>query len=232
MLSPTVLICGSSGWDPCRDALRAAGYRVARVPSLATAVTDFHARRPDLVLLGADDPVVDVHDVCRRLRSIGRVPLIIGAAADGQVDDVTALMAFAAGADDVVPSDVAPRVLLARIGAVLRRTVGGDAGRASARDVGPFHLDPETRSASVDGAPLDLTRIEFDLLGILLEQPARVVPRDELVSRVWGSWFGDDHVIEVHLSRLRAKVVASGGPRIGSAVRGVGYRLGLSAVAV
>jgi DNA-binding response OmpR family regulator len=77
------------------------------------------------------------------------------------------------------------------------------------------------------GAELDLTRIEFDLLAILLEHPTRVVPREELVSRVWGSWFGDDHVVEVHLSRLRAKVVRAGGPRIGVAVRGVGYRLGL-----
>jgi DNA-binding response OmpR family regulator len=78
----------------------------------------------------------------------------------------------------------------------------------------------------VGGQELALTRIEFDLLALLMEDPGRVVPREEIVSRVWGDWFSDDHVVEVHLSRLRRKVSDAGGPRVGTAVRGVGYRLG------
>jgi DNA-binding response OmpR family regulator len=235
MLSPTVLLCGPRSWDLYPDVLRNAGYRVTRVPGVAAVPRELTAQRPDLVVLDAEDRAADVHDVCRQIRAHGRVPIVVGCrpGADGRLDDIAQLMAYAAGADDVVPADVSPRVLLARVGAVLRRTVAGPITSARVRRVGPFELDPESRTASMAGNPLDLTRIEFDLLGILLENPSRVVPREELVSRVWGSWFGDDHVVEVHLSRLRAKIVRVGGPRIGSAVRGVGYRLGLDrAVAV
>jgi DNA-binding response OmpR family regulator len=228
MLRPTVLLCGPARWEHHHDAFAAAGYRVATVPSLGATVDALRAHRADLVVLDADENGVDVHDVCRRIRAVGGVPIIVMGAprAHGQVEEIVQLMAFAAGADDIVPSDLSPRLLLARSGALLRRTVTEPAA-ASAREVGPFVLDPESRTATMAGTELDLTRIEFDLLAILLEHPTRVVPRDELVSRVWGSWFGDDHVVEVHLSRLRAKVVRAGGPRIGVAVRGVGYRLGL-----
>jgi DNA-binding response OmpR family regulator len=228
MLNPSVLACGSALSHSGVDAFRAAGYRVSTTRS--GPVESFQGNRPDLVLLDADDLATDVHEVTRRLRALGTVPIIVVTRA---YDEVSQLMAFASGADDVVASSTSTRVLLARVGAVLRRTVSGPTGAAQAREVGPFRLDPDTRQASVLGNDLDLTRIEFDLLGILLEQPTRVVPRDELVTRVWGSWFGDDHVVEVHLSRLRAKVCRAGGPRIGVAVRGVGYRLGLpTAVAV
>ena len=228
MIRPAVLLCGPASWADHRERLAAAGHQVTVAPSIGAAVDQFRAHRPAIVVLDADDRSADVHDTCRRLRATGSVPVIAAfrPGPDGRVDDAAQLMAFAAGADDVVPSDIAPRVLLARVGALLRRTVAGQATEGRRR-VGPFELDPESRTASMAGTELDLTRIEFDLLGILLEQPLRVVPRDELVSRVWGSWFGDDHVVEVHLSRLRAKVVRAGGPRIGVAVRGVGYRLGL-----
>jgi DNA-binding response OmpR family regulator len=228
MLSPAVLLCGPAPWADHRETLASAGHRVTVVGSISAAVDQCRAHRPAVIVLDANDRTGDVHDMCRRLRAIGSVPVIttVRRGPDGRVDDAAQLMAFAAGADDVVPSDISPRVLLARIGALLRRTVAGQPAE-SRRRVGPFELDPESRTATMAGTELDLTRIEFDLLGILLEQPHRVVPRDELVSRVWGSWFGDDHVVEVHLSRLRAKVVRVGGPRIGVAVRGVGYRLGL-----
>jgi DNA-binding response OmpR family regulator len=221
-------MCGTSRWEHHHDALAAAGFRVTAVPSVTRTVAELHQHGPDLVVLDAADPSGDVHEVCRAVRAVGRVPVVVVAAPaiPGRVEDVVQLMAFAAGADDVVPADVSPRLLLARLGAVLRRTVA-DPAPSRVRRVGPFELDPESRIATLAGTELELTRIEFDLLGVLLEHPTRVVPREELVSRVWGSWFGDDHVVEVHLSRLRAKVVRAGGPRIGVAVRGVGYRLGL-----
>ena len=228
MLRPTVLMCGPTGHARHRDAMAAAGDRVLLAPDLPGAVAELRARRADLVVLGADDTGADLHEVCRQVRALDRVPVVVVGSpnAAGQVDEVVQLMAFAAGADDVVPADLSPRLMLARTGAVLRRAVA-DTTAVAVRRVGPLELDSESRTASAAGAPLDLTRIEFDLLAILLEHPNRVVARDELVNRVWGSWYGDDHVVEVHLSRLRAKVVRAGGPRIGLAVRGVGYRLGL-----
>jgi len=230
MLNPAVLLCGPISWAGHRETLVAAGHRVTVVASSSAAIDQVRVHRPAIVVLDADDPTSDVYDVCRRLRAIVSVPVVTAfrPGADGRIDDAVQLMAFAAGSDDVVPSDISPRVLRARLGALLRRSVAGHSGENHRRLVGPFELDPESRTALLAGTELDLTRIEFDLLGILLERPTRVVPRDELVSRVWGSWFGDDHVVEVHLSRLRAKVVRAGGPRIGVAVRGVGYRLGLN----
>ena len=87
-------------------------------------------------------------------------------------------------------------------------------------------LDGPSRMVYVDQEPVHLTRTEFDLLAMLLAQPQRVFTRAELIGAVWGeTWFGDDHFVETHASRLRRKISAAGGPRIATAVRGVGYRL-------
>jgi DNA-binding response OmpR family regulator len=109
---------------------------------------------------------------------------------------------------------------------VLRRGSGTEAPKTRF-EAGPLTVDTETRVATVDETELDLTRTEFDLLVMLMDNPRRVVNRQALLEGVWGSWYGDDHVVEVHMSRLRTKVKAAGGPRIGVAVRGVGYKLGL-----
>ncbi|NHB86121.1 winged helix-turn-helix transcriptional regulator [Tessaracoccus sp. HDW20] len=74
------------------------------------------------------------------------------------------------------------------------------------------------------GETVDLTRIQFDLLASLAEQPRRVLTREQLVERVWGGWFGTDHHLDVHLSRLRQRINQAGGPRVAHAVRGVGFR--------
>ncbi len=87
-------------------------------------------------------------------------------------------------------------------------------------------LDGLSRMVYVSGSPIHLTRTEFDLLAMLMAQPQRVFTRAELIKAVWGeTWFGDDHFVETHASRLRRKISAAGGPRIAAAVRGVGYRL-------
>jgi len=89
-----------------------------------------------------------------------------------------------------------------------------------------IQLDGPSRMVYVSGSPVHLTRTEFDLLAMLLAQPQRVFSRAELIGAVWGeTWFGDDHFVETHASRLRRKISAAGGPRIATAVRGVGYRL-------
>jgi DNA-binding response OmpR family regulator len=109
---------------------------------------------------------------------------------------------------------------------VLRRSSGSEPEKTTF-EAGPISVDTETRIADVNGVELDLTRTEFDLLVMLVDNPRRVVNRQAMLENVWGSWYGDDHVVEVHMSRLRTKVKAAGGPRIGIAVRGVGYKLGL-----
>ncbi|MBK6956003.1 MAG: response regulator transcription factor [Actinomycetales bacterium] len=159
------------------------------------------------------------------LRDMSVAPLIV-LADDASVDEVDELLAFSSGADDYIRMPCSPRVLRARLAAAMRR-VERASGKplATAYQIGPLAVDTGTRRATVGGAPLHLTRIEFELLAALAENRQRVLTRGELLNRVWGPWPGDDHVVEVHLSRLRRKILAAGGPRIGEPVPGVGYRL-------
>ena len=106
---------------------------------------------------------------------------------------------------------------------------GGSAGSAPARSstlaAGVVSVDADSRRAFVGDVEVHLTRTEFELLRLLLSSAQRVLPRPEIVRAIWGDWPGDDHLIEVHVSRLRRKIVNAGGPSVVEAVRGVGYRL-------
>jgi DNA-binding response OmpR family regulator len=93
--------------------------------------------------------------------------------------------------------------------------------------VGGVVVDTSTRTATATGCELNLTRTEFDLLALFIGAPQRIFSRDELLDGVWGSWYGDDHVVEVHISRLRRKVKAASGLRVCVAVRGIGYKFGV-----
>ncbi len=103
-----------------------------------------------------------------------------------------------------------------------------DMGEIIAHDVlqtPGLRIDMQSRTVTVGSTPVELTRIQFDLLAALAERPSRVLTREQLIERAWGNWFGADHHLDVHLSRLRARILEAGGPRVGCAVRGVGFRL-------
>ena len=204
-------------------ALTESGYRVVEAADGPTGISQYHGHQPDLVVLDIGLGSMDGLEVCRQLRSVGTTPIVF---LTSRAEEVDQLVGFAAGADDYVTKPFSPRLLVARVGSVLRRGSGAEEERTRF-EVGPLTIDAESRVATADGVELDLTRTEFDLLAILMENPRRVVTRDMLLERVWGSWYGDDHVVEVHMSRLRSKVKAASGLRIGVAVRGVGYKLGI-----
>lgn len=164
-------------------------------------------------------------EACRTLRESADVTLLVLAGVgEGEAEE---LLALSRGADDYIRMPCSPEVLRARIGAALRRAerMGVRPGPVALR-FGELTIDTGMRRAVVSGRPLHLTRIEFELLAALAEHHRRVLTRAEILHRVWGTWQGDDHVVEVHLSRLRRKIMAAGGPRIGEAVPGVGYRFG------
>jgi DNA-binding response OmpR family regulator len=182
---------------------------------------------PDLILLDLMLPLVDGLDVCRELRKTSSVPIIMITARGEEIDRVVGLEL---GADDYVSKPFSVRELLARIKAVLRRA-GPDAkaGEQAAVLNGPgdLRLDPERRLVTVGGTALDLTRLEFDLLQLLLASDGRVLPRERLLEEAWGYDFaGDTRAVDSAVKRLRAKLrAASADADCIRAVRGVGYRL-------
>ncbi|MBK9740844.1 MAG: response regulator transcription factor [Actinobacteria bacterium] len=204
-------------------ALSESGYRVVEAADGPAGISAYHGHQPDLIVLDIGLGAMDGLEVCRQLRAVGTTPIVF---LTSRAEEVDQLVGFAAGADDYVTKPFSPRLLVARVGSVLRRGSGAEEEKTRF-EVGPLTVDTESRTATVNDVELDLTRTEFDLLTILMENPRRVITRDMLLERVWGSWYGDDHVVEVHMSRLRSKVKAAGGLRIGVAVRGVGYKLGV-----
>jgi DNA-binding response OmpR family regulator len=206
--------------------LRKANYTVLTAADGRQALEIARQAQPDLILL--DLMLPDGLEVCRELRKTSDVPIIMITARAEEIDRVVGLEL---GADDYVSKPFSVRELLARIKAVLRRTAqpepraGGDEGIL--RGKGGLRLEPESRLVTVAGAALPLTRLEFDLLNLLLANAGRVLTRERLIERAWGyDFFGDTRAVDSAVTRLRAKLrAASAAADSIEAVRGVGYRL-------
>ncbi|MEU9376960.1 response regulator transcription factor [Streptomyces sp. NPDC048255] len=172
----------------------------------------------DLVLLDLELPDLDGLEVCRAIRSVSRVPVIIVTARQSELDCVLGLQA---GADDYVTKPYGLRELMARIEAVMRRAQWQPAAVQEIRR-GPLHIDVNSREVTVEGVEVALTRKEFDLLCLLASHPDTVVPRKQLLQQVWGdSW--SRRTVDTHVSSLRGKLGDSGWI---VTVRGVGFKLG------
>lgn len=172
----------------------------------------------DLVLLDLELPDLDGLEVCRALRAVSRVPVIIVTARASELDCVLGLQA---GADDYVAKPYGLRELMARIEAVMRRAEWQPAAPHEIRH-GRLHIDVGSREVLVDGEEVALTRKEFDLLCLLASHPDTVIPRKRLLQQVWGdSW--SRRTVDTHVSSLRGKLGDSGWI---VTVRGVGFMLG------
>jgi DNA-binding response OmpR family regulator len=183
---------------------------------LERALSGDHA----LVVLDLMLPGIGGLDVLRRLRAQSPVPVLILTA---RGEDIDRILGLEIGADDYVPKPFNPRELLARIRAILRRTTQSATSTVPVI-VGDLRLDPAAREVWVNGKPLDLTSVEFELLETLLRAAGRVLTREQLTESVLGRKLGPfDRVIDVHVSHVRRKLgPAQGGERI-KAVRGSGY---------
>ena len=179
--------------------------------------------RPDVVVLDLGLPDIDGTDVLRMVRSVSSVPVIVATARDDEGEVVRVLDA---GADDYVVKPYSAAQLDARIRAVLRRSAETGDARAVVT-VGDLAVDPDRRTATLAGAPLELSRLEFDLLAHLARRSPEVVTRRELLAEVWRQPHGGaDKTIDVHLSWLRRKLGESAtDPRYLHTVRGVGIKL-------
>jgi len=199
------------------------GFAVAVESDGAAGLRRALADPPALILLDWMLPLQSGLDVLRQLRREASTPVILLTARTDEMDRVIGLEL---GADDYVVKPFSPRELVARVRAVLRRSDGPAAVEDEVVEHGMLRLDAVRRQATVDGRPLTLTTLEFDLLHTFLRAPGRVFSRDALIERVWGPGFaGGDRVVDVHVSNLRQKLVAAGARGALRTVRGVGYAL-------
>lgn len=201
------------------------GFTVATAHTGPDAVAQAREQRPDLIVLDLMLPGFDGVEACRQIRTFSDAYVIMLTARDEEVDKVLAL---SMGADDYLVKPFSPRELIARVRAMLRRPRIASEEPAETIAIGGLVLDPEARTVSVDGTPIELTRTEFDLLAAMATRPKAALTRRQLIDAVWGeNWFGDDHVVDVHVGHLRTKLGDSANePRFVRTVRGVGYGLG------
>jgi two-component system, OmpR family, alkaline phosphatase synthesis response regulator PhoP len=201
------------------------GYRVVTAPDGERGLALARSERPDLVVLDLMLPGLDGIEVCRQLRQFSDAYVLILTAKAEEIDKIVGL---AVGADDYLTKPFSPRELVARIKAMLRRP--RSLGRV-ADDVPPIQrfgelvLDEGRHEATRRGEVMALTAREFHLLTVLASHPGHVFTRAQLLERVWGDDYYDDHVVDVHIANLRKKLEDDPAtPRYVETVRGVGYR--------
>jgi two-component system response regulator RegX3 len=202
--------------------LRKEGFDVAVAGTGPDALSEFDRAGADIVLLDLMLPGLPGNEVCRRLRQVSAVPVIMVTAKDAEVDKVVGLEL---GADDYITKPYSPRELVARVRAVLRR--GHDADPLPPTlEAGRVRMDVERHVVTVDGVDVRLPLKEFELLEMFLRNPGRVLTRGQLIDRVWGAdYVGDTKTLDVHVKRLRAKIEPDpGNPRYLVTVRGLGYK--------
>ena len=209
--------------------LQREGFRTSVAGDGVTALERWRADQPDVVLLDVMLPRLSGIDVCREIRATSNVPIIMVTARSSEIDAVVGLEI---GADDYVTKPYRLRELVARIRAVLRRcddrtdaiVVAEHANRPL--QVGDVHVDPQRHEVSVRGSRVHLPLKEFELLVLLMENAGRVLAREVLIDRAWGSdYHGDTKTLDVHVKRLRSKLEDDPhNPTRIVTIRGLGYK--------
>lgn len=200
--------------------LRPEGYEVYTAADGPGGLKAARAFKPDLVVLDIMLPGLDGLELLSQLRRESDVYVILLTAKTEETDKIIGL---SVGADDYVTKPFSPRELTARVKAALRRR----AGEAAAQGEGVLvfrrlRIDNDSRQVWIDGAPVELTAIEFDLLSVLAVNRGRVLSREKLLEKVWGyDYYGDTRVVDVHIGHIRQKL---GDENLIATLRGVGYR--------
>jgi DNA-binding response OmpR family regulator len=209
--------------------LRRAGFDVREAVSGAACMAEVRRDPPDLIVLDLGLPDADGTEICRQIRAETQCYVLMLTA---RAEEVDLLIGLAVGADGYMAKPFSPRELVARVQAMLRRpkvvaTPEPAAETEAVRRLAELEVDEDSREVRVDGAVVDLTRTEFDLLAALASRPGRVLQRETLLREVWQTdWEGSVRLVEAHMSNLRRKLQTAGlsNPEI-KTVRGVGYRL-------
>lgn len=201
------------------------GYRVHAAYDGPEAIAVIDRVDPDVVILDLMLPGIDGLEVARRIRQHADPYIIMLTARTDEVDRIVGLRV---GADDYVTKPYSPNELIARVQAMLRRPRQTSTRLATGlRTFGDLIIDPAGRDVTIAGKPIDLTKLEFDLLDTFSAEPRVVFSKHQLLERIWGSVdYRDDHVVAVHVANLRRKLGDTAEqPRYLRTIRGVGYRM-------
>lgn len=202
------------------------GYSVEMAHDGWTAVDKANIIRPDIILLDIMLPGLDGLGVCREIRKVSEVPIIMLTARDSETDRIIGLEI---GADDYVVKPFSPREVMARIRAIMRRANSSNANAAknSGLNCGEISLDQNSRTILIKGAPVELTPTEFKLMELFIMSPNHVFSRLQLIEKIQGYAFdGYERTVDSHIKNLRKKIGDSPGePRYIKTVYGVGYKL-------
>ncbi len=210
--------------DTVRAYLIEAGLQVVTVKNGREAVFAFRHENPALVILDVMMPEMDGWEAARMIRKESRVPLLFLTA---RVDDIDHVTGLEIGADEYITKPFSPRVLVAHVRALLRRSYGELGTVAPVWQVGDLEVNSETHTVTRASTRIELTPTEFELLATLIARPGRVFSRMELLDRLQGQSFAAfERAIDVHIKNLRAKIeVDPREPRYIETVFGVGYRM-------
>jgi two-component system response regulator RegX3 len=225
--NPTVLVVEDeeSFIEALQIGLKREGFKVEVARDGMQALEMFDRVNPDLILLDVMLPKMSGIDVCRQLRKKTTTPIIMVTAKGAEIDTVVGLEV---GADDYVTKPYRLRELTARMRAVMRRVPSSRGGEieGSSLTVGDISIDPEVYEVVIRGESVKLPLKEFELLHILMTNAGRVLPRETLIDRVWGTdYVGDTKTLDVHIKRLRSKIEEdSAQPVRIVTIRGLGYK--------
>ncbi len=200
---------------------KAEGYRSLQAFTGSTGLRMFLNEKPDAVLLDIMLPEIDGFELCRLVRAESDVPVIM---ISSMREDKDKLSLYSLGADDYIEKPFSPRVLMAKISALLRRTSGSS---TSAIVFGDIELNPSARTCTKGGEPLELSKLEFDILNCLILNKNQVMSRERIFDNVWGADdFGDISTVTVHIKKIRDKIEDDpSNPKIIQTIRGIGYAI-------
>ncbi|MBC9784406.1 response regulator transcription factor [Heliobacterium chlorum] len=203
------------------DFLRKEGFLVIEADDGKAALDIFYQQKVDLVVLDVMMPGYDGWTVCREIRKRSQIPIIMLTAKTEEVDE---LFGFDLGADEYITKPFSPRILVARVQALFRRS---ESEPNALRTYGILTIDTDGRFVSVEGKRIELTQKEYELLVYLADHPGKALSREQILNAVWNfDYFGDVRTVDTHIKKLRLKL-GEGNGHI-QTVRGLGYRFEVS----
>lgn len=204
--------------DLLRLYLEKDGYSVILSHDGEEAVVKFNALKPDMVLLDIMLPGKDGWQVCREIRQNSKVPIIMLTAKSEERDE---LLGFELGVDEYISKPFSPKILVARVEAILRRS--GKTGEDDVLEAGGIRIDKAAHMASIDGKPMELSYKEFELLTYFLENQGIALSREKILNNVWNyDYYGDARTIDTHVKKLRSKMGDKGD--LIKTIWGMGYK--------